>query len=100
MMKDEFLKRLHAIPGHESDEVTTDEYTCIEYVYMFHPAIPDVGGKDVIAHLYAYGGMLVIKDMYARAEKADDAEQKIAEIRRDIAGAEKRIAEIMAEVCA
>lgn len=98
MMREEFLKRVRAIPGRENAEISDADYARVEYVYMFHPAIPNVGGKDVIAHLYAYGGMLVIRDMYARAKKADDAERKIAEIRRDIAGAEKRIAEIMAEV--
>jgi len=98
MTKQEFEMFLQRVPGHESDKVEDGEYPYVEYVYMFHPAIPNVGGKDVIAHLYAYGGMLVIRDMYARAKKADEAERKIAEIRRDIAGAEKRIAEITAEV--
>ena len=93
--KIEFLDRLHAVPGHETDDVTRDDYTRIEYVYMFHPSIPDVGGKDTIAHLYAYGGMLVIKDMYARAVKADEAEQRIRGLRADIQGMEKTIQDLM-----
>ena len=98
MMREESLKRVRAIPGHENAEISDADYARVEYVYMFHPAILDVGGKEIIANLYAYGGMLVIRDMYARAKKADDAERKVAEIRHEIAGAEKRIAEIMAEV--
>ena len=95
MMKSEFIERLHAIPGHEKDDVTADEYAHIEYVYMFHPSIPDVGGKDTIAHLYAFGGMLVINDMYPRAKKADEAEQRIRAIRADIQGMEKTISDLM-----
>ena len=98
MMKNEFLERLRSIPGHETDEISADDYARVEYVYMFHPAIPDVGGKDTIARLYAYGGMLVIKDMYARAVKADEAEQRVRAIRADIAGMEKTIADLMAEI--
>lgn len=98
MTKQEFVEFLRRIPGHEMAEISQEEYTRIEYVYMFHPAIPDVGGKDVIAHIYAYGGMTVIKDMYARAKKADEAEQKIRAIKKDIAGMEKMIADLMAEV--
>lgn len=90
-----FLRR---IPGHESDKVKDGEYPYVEYVYMFHPAIPNVGGKDVIAHIYAYGGILVIKDMYARAKKADEAERKVHAIRKDIEGMEKQIQDLMAEV--
>lgn len=98
MMKSEFIEKLRAIPGHEADDVTADEYARIEYVYMFHPSIPNVAGKDTIAQLYAWGGMLVIKDMYARAVKADEAEQRVRAIRADIQGMEKTIADLMAEI--
>jgi len=100
MTKAEFVGFLRRIPGHEMAEISQEEYTRIEYVYMFHPAIPDVGGKDVIAHIYAYGGMIVIRDMFPRAQKADEAEQKIRAIRKDIEGMEKMIADLMAEICA
>ena len=95
MMKSEFIEKLRAIPGHETDDVTAEEYTRIEYVYMFHPSIPEVGGKDTIAYLYAFGGMMVIHDMYARAKKADEAEQRIRAIRKDIQGMEKAIQDLM-----
>ena len=95
MMKSEFLEKLRAIPGHETDNVTAEEYARVEYVYMFHPSIPDVEGKDTIAHLYAFGGMLVINDMYPRAKKADEAEQRIRAIRADIQGMEKTISDLM-----
>lgn len=98
MMREEFLKRVRAIPGHENAEISDADYARVEYVYMFHPAIPDVGGKEIIANLYAYGGMLVIRDMYARAKKADEAERKIHAIRKDIEGMEKQIQDLMAEV--
>lgn len=100
MMKDEFLRELRAIPAHESDDVSPDDYALIEQVYTWHPSIPDVGGKSVIAHLYAYGGMLVIRDMLPRAQRAEQVDGKVRAIRRDIAGMEKQVSDLMAEIYA
>lgn len=60
MMKQEFEQRIGA-------EVTPEEYKIIERVYMWHPSIPNVGGKDVIAQLWKIGGMALIEDMDHRA---------------------------------
>ena len=68
-MKNEFLERLRSIPGHETDDISADDYARVEYVYTFHPSIPNVGGKDTIAYLYAFGGMLVVNDMYPRQSR-------------------------------
>lgn len=56
MMKQEFEQRIGA-------EVTQEQYRMIEHVYMWHPSIPNVGGKDVIAQLWKIGGMALIEDM-------------------------------------
>ena len=101
MMKEEFMRELRSIPGHENDaEISLADWEKVQHVYMWHPAIPNVGGKSVIAHIYAYGGIMTIVDMLLRANKAEEADRKIREIRRDISVMEKHIAEIMAEVCA
>lgn len=99
MTREEFKERVEKIPSKYHD-FTQEDYAIIEYVYTWHPAIDNMTGKDQIAEIYAHGGMMVVRDMYARAQKAEEADKKIREIRRDISGMEKRIAEIMAEVCA
>lgn len=74
MMKDEFEKRI-------GKTVSADEYRKIEYVYMFHPLLDDVGGKDQIASLYMIGGMRLINDMMPTAEKAEILSDQILETR-------------------
>lgn len=99
MTREEFKERVEKIPSKYHD-FSQDDYALIEYVYTWHPGIDNITGKDQIAEIYAHGGMMVIRDMYARAKKAEEADRKIRAIRKDISGMEKMIAEIMAEVCA
>lgn len=60
MMKQEFEQRIGA-------EVTPEEYKIIEHVYIWHPAIPNVNAKDVLAQIWKLGGMALIEDMDCRA---------------------------------
>ena len=60
MMKQEFEQRIGA-------EVTPEQYKIIEHVYIWHPAIPNAGGKDVLAQIWKIGGMDLIEDMDHRA---------------------------------
>ena len=60
MMKHEFEQRIDA-------EVTPEEYKVVEHVYIWHPAIPNVGGKDMLAQIWKLGGMDLIEDMDCRA---------------------------------
>lgn len=60
MMKHEFEQRI-------GSEVTPEEYKVVEHVYMWHPAIPNVGGKDMLAQIWKLGGMDLIEDMDCRA---------------------------------
>lgn len=98
MMKEEFVRELQAIRGDAT--ITADDYAIVEYVYTWHPAIADVGGKRQIAEIYVHGGMLVIRDMLARAKKAENADGKMREIRRDIAGMEAKLAELQESILA
>ena len=79
MTKQEFESRLE-----DGKTVTGEQYKVIEYVYMYHPAIDAVRGKDQIAILYDMFGMTVIKDMYPRAAKAEKMEKAIAAARSKV----------------
>lgn len=60
MMKDEFEKLI-------GKTVSDCDYSIIEKVYTWHPAIGEAEGKDQIATLYETGGMPLIKSMLEAA---------------------------------
>ena len=99
MTREEFKERLEKIPS-KYHAFSAEDYALIEYVYTWHPGIDNVTGKDQIAQLYAHGGIMIIKDMLPRAQKAEEVDGKIRAIRADISGMEKHIRDLMAEVCA
>lgn len=51
----------------DSEEISNRDYEAVENVYMYHPAIDDIRGKEQIVYLYKEFGMTVIKDMEKRA---------------------------------
>lgn len=63
MMQHEFESRILGT-------VSPDDWEVIEHVYMWHPSIDDVKGKDQIAQLYLLGGMGLIQDMYYGSMRA------------------------------
>lgn len=79
MTKQEFESRLE-----DGKAVSGEQYRVIEYVYMYHPAIDAVRGKDQIASLYNMFGMAVIKDMYPRAAKAEKVEKALGAARSKV----------------
>ena len=91
MMKAEFEKRIGA-------SISRADYSIVEHVYMWHPAIPNAGGKDKIASLYLLGGMDVIRDMDRRAveveKKYDELQDQQEETAKILEGLGKRISEI------
>ena len=101
MMKHEFESRIGA-------EVTPEEYKIVEHVYTWHPSIPNVGGKDILAQIYKLGGMTVIMDMDGSATAAESIYEDICEKLREtverkgqilsqIAETQKRLDELNAE---
>lgn len=50
------------------------DYETIETVYLYHPAIRDVSGKEEVAELYKSFGMTIFYDMIARAKWNQDRE--------------------------
>lgn len=91
MMKAEFEQRIGA-------SISRADYAIVQHVYMWHPAIPNVVGKDKIADLYLIGGMDVILDMDRRAieveKKYDELLDQQEETAEMLEGLGKRIAEI------
>lgn len=83
--------------GHEP---TPEAWATITEVYGWHPSIPDVGGKDKLAAIFALGGFGLITDMLAEAEachslenRRDAAARKIAEARAELDSYAKLLAE-------
>lgn len=102
MMKVEFIEKVNAAYAEmgmsdrrvDWNSLSGDNYDLIERVYMYHPAIPDVGGKQAIARLYAVGGMSVIQDMEKRAAHEQEREEKRRSILDQIAKLQAQLAEI------
>lgn len=86
MTKQEFESRLEA-----GKTVTGGQYKIIEYVYMYHPAIDEVHGKDQIASLYNMFGMTVINDMMPRARRMEQLEKDLSDIKERLDEIKKRL---------
>jgi hypothetical protein len=84
MMKNEFEKLI-------GNPVSDEEYSTIEYVYAWHPAIDEVKGKSQIADLYMYYGMTVIEDMVERAGKMEKLEGELMVAQNQVAIIQNRI---------
>lgn len=72
-------------------EVSDEFYDVIETVYNYHPTIPEVDGKKVIADIFTKYGMGMIRDMYPTAQKASDLESTIATLRREVEEAQEKL---------
>lgn len=79
MMRDEFNNMVRELGGRR--EATAEEYTVIEYVYTWHPAISETRGKKQVAELFNSLGISVFRDMTETAKKAEDLEEKISAAR-------------------
>ena len=90
MMLSEFVERINTQAPSLSD------YKTIEYVYVWHPSVPDVGGKDYIARLYDVGGMGVIRSMVSVAEQAEEIDRQASVIRSRIASLNEKLHSIYA----
>lgn len=75
-------------------EVPDREYSIIEKVYTFHPAISETEGKLQIAELYVNFGMALIMDMVPRAELMAKKEEELRAARAALRKVEEEIEEI------
>ena len=77
MMQSEFEE---LIGGH----IGSEDYRVVEFVYMYHPAIHEVKGKQQIADIYKIGGMAVIKGMVEIAKVGKTNEEKIIRLQKEV----------------
>lgn len=90
------------------DKLFTDEdYTEIEYIYTYHPAIPDVGGKKYIAQMFCMGLLSGEnrKRFLAEAEEAQRKEEttrklraQITELQRSLGAAQRKLHDLEIEL--
>lgn len=63
-------------------------HSIVERVYMWHPAIPDANGKQVIADLWKIGGLSLMQELLPRAEHAaahdEELRRKTAQLARTV----------------
>lgn len=76
------------------EEISNQDYKIIENVYMYHPAIDDIRGKEQIVYLYKEFGMTVIKDMEKRALQYKRTLEQINEHERMIMNIKERLKEL------
>ena len=91
MMKHEFEERIGA-------ELTPEQYEIVERVYTWHPAIPNVGGKDKLAELYRLGGMPLIEDMDNRAYAREYEYNSICDRLREVVSQKSILLDRMADL--
>ena len=90
MQKQEFTKLLEEkSPSYRT--FTDKEYSVIEMVYMYHPAISDTNGKQAIADLYFLFGIEAIHDMLPRSERIKKIEDAIMEKKGDLLNLEQEM---------
>lgn len=78
----------------DSEEISNRDYEAVENVYMYHPAIDDIKGKEQIVYLYKEFGMTVIKDMEKRALQYKRTLEQINEHERMIASIKEKLKEL------
>lgn len=69
MTKAEFVEMI-------GSEVSDKDYSIIEMVYTWHPAISNTDGKAQISTLYKTGGMVLINGMLKAAKIMEDLDRK------------------------
>ena len=70
------------------------EYSIIEKVYTFHPAISETEGKRQIAEPYVNFGMALIMDMVPRAELMAKKEEELRAAQIALSKVKEEIEEI------
>ena len=83
MMQHEFEK-LCSEYMEKDVHVSDDMYKTIEYVYMWHPSISELGGKTQIVHLFCDFGFEFIKNMVPDAETMDQIDKEIKDLKLQI----------------
>lgn len=91
MTKEEFIDKVNerliaeGNPALKPDDLSGEDFSVINTVYAFHPAINDVFGKDQITDLYVNYGFSVIMDMLVRAKRMEELEKQYKNIQSSLA---------------
>ncbi len=93
MNKQEFIDKVAEITQ-KIPVVPDREYSIIEKVYTFHPAISETEGKRQIAELYVNFGMALIMDMVPRAELMAKKEEELRAAQIALSKVKEEIEEI------
>ena len=93
MNKQEFIDKVAEITQ-KIPVVPDREYSIIEKVYTFHPAISETEGKRQIAELYVNFGMALIMDMVPRAELMAKKEEELGAAQIALSKVKEEIEEI------
>lgn len=72
-------------------QVSNEDYQDIEYVYMWHPAISNVGGKEQIALLYMNFGLAFIRTMLPAARKMYELKDRLRIAEKEVIKIQKEI---------
>lgn len=75
-------------------EVSDEDYAIIEKVFLFHPAVSEVSGKEEVAELYKSFGLVVFCDMFPRAERNRELERQLRQAQAEV----ERIKQAMEEL--
>ena len=98
MMKSEFVSKVIELGGASDFNeqcINEDDWEVIQTVYMFHPSIPEVNGKEAIARIWMLpAGMRIIRDMTATAKAEEQIEDEMLQIRREISQMNKKLEEL------
>lgn len=93
MMRIEFESKCEEL-GVDITSLTDDEYTLIEFIYMWYPLIDEYDGKYEMVKLYEMFGMSIFEDMKPRAEKYKELYYELREKEEEINNLKKQMAEL------
>ena len=102
MMKSEFVSKVIELGGRQDfneQDINECDWEVIQKVYMFHPSIPEVKGKEAIARIWMLpGGMRIIRDMLGTANAAEQIEDEMLRVRREISKLNKELEELKSKM--
>ena len=86
-MQEEFASRV-------SKKVSDDDFKLIDFVYMWHPLISEVEGKDQVAYLFNQFGIGIFREMEPKANEAMRIEVEISKLKKEIEKLTQELADL------
>ena len=76
------------------ETVSNEDYNVIETVYIWHPSISEVSGKDQISSIYRQFGMPVINEMLETATYAEELDAQRRQLMRRVDEIDQRFCKL------